>query len=90
MDGVLTKKDGVWVVRYLQASTPDGTKYWEELPLYSEHAMYIDTYLDNYHDDVYLHPAYYNGMPIEFEIEDYWETGMEEVVRVAKLITSKN
>jgi len=57
--------------------------------LHPEDVECVKTYDDNYYDDIQLHPFFYEGKEIDFEIEDFWETGMEEVVKVAKLTDSK-
>ena len=45
-----------------------------------------------YHINPYHEKSYFldEGSEVEFEIEDFWETGMEEVFKVAKLVKSLN
>jgi hypothetical protein len=61
-----------------------------ELPIHPNDAEYVNAYDDNYHDDLHLYPAFYNNKEVEFNIVDFWETGLEEVIKVAEIIHTDN
>ncbi len=63
MKGKLLKDDIGWFVEYYEEL--DITK---ALPLYKEDVIKVEDYINNYHDDIYLHPQYYEGAEVEFEI----------------------
>jgi hypothetical protein len=63
MKGKLLKDDMGWFVEYYEE-----LGITKALPLYKEDVIKVEDYINNYHDDIYLHPQYYEGMDVEFEI----------------------
>ena len=43
-----------------------------------------------YYEKYYFLDEDADGAQVEFEIEDFWETGLEEVIKVAKLVRPKS
>ena len=43
-----------------------------------------------YYEKYYFLDEDADGAEVEFEIEDFWETGLEEVIKVAKLVRPKS
>jgi hypothetical protein len=73
MKGKLKKTDKGWVVRH-----PVATNF--------QHTYYnIRPYLEKY----YFLDEDAEGSEVEFEIEDFWETGGDEGIKLAKLIAAK-
>jgi hypothetical protein len=70
MKGKLYKTEKGWVVR-----NPVATNF--QYTYYNIHPYYEKYYFLDEDDE---------GSEVEFEIEDFWETGLEEVYKVAKLI----
>jgi hypothetical protein len=81
MKGTLEKTiKGQWVVRIISEETPECDtiiEHGKQLPVHPEYVKYY--FLDEDAD----------GSEVEFEIEDFYEQGMEEVVKVAKLVKGK-
>jgi hypothetical protein len=63
MKGKLLKDDMGWFVEYYEE-----VGISKALPLYGEDVIRVEDYISNYHDDIYLHPQYYEGTDVEFEI----------------------
>jgi hypothetical protein len=78
MKGKLIKTDQGWMV-----GTVCYADIWSKLiPLHSEDVKQIEQdslVFDNIDARIAAYPD------VEFEIEEFWETGMEEVIKVAKL-----
>jgi hypothetical protein len=70
MKGKLYKTEKGWVVR-----NPVPTNF--QYTYYNIHP---------YYEKYYFLDEDAEGSEVEFEIEDFWETGLEEVYKVAKLI----
>lgn len=70
MKGKLYKTEKGWVVR-----NPVATNF--QYTYYNIHP---------YYEKYYFLDEDAEGSEVEFEIEDFWETGLEEVYKVAKLI----
>jgi hypothetical protein len=64
MKGKLLKDDMGWFVEYYEELGIS-----KSLPLWREDVMKVEDYISNYHDDLYLHPKYYEGAEVEFEIK---------------------
>lgn len=87
MKGTLTKKiNGTWVVRVQskeQHECSSVIEHGQELPLHP--------YQDELKMVMILNVpvSEFEGKEVEFEIEDFWETGLEKVIRVAELINKE-
>jgi hypothetical protein len=78
MKGILKNTDKGWVVKYFDTGKAYDVMYCgESLP--------INPYLEKY----YFLDEDAEGREVEFEIEDFWETGLEQVYKVAKLTKPK-
>jgi hypothetical protein len=77
MKGTLVKKGNMWYVMRLEENE------WETYyPLDPDDELKIrelEQVFDNLEARVAANPE------VEFEVEDFWETGLEEVIKVAKL-----
>lgn len=76
MKGKLQKLSKGWTIWYNEDPVGGNISFVDSLPLYP-------LGLANMIDDSY------NGKEVEFEIQDFWETGLEEVIKVA-VLTSNN
>ena len=81
MKGKLTKLETGWSVVAIEEG--DWKTYY---PLHPADAAEIEADSKRF-DNIEARIAAYPD--VEFEIEDFWETGLEEVVRVAKLVTGE-
>ena len=79
MKGKLTKLYSGWVVTYMEDFDS------KILPYRGSISIPIHPYLEKY----YFLDEDAEGSEVEFEIEDFWETGLEQVYKVAKLIKPK-
>jgi nitroimidazol reductase NimA-like FMN-containing flavoprotein (pyridoxamine 5'-phosphate oxidase superfamily) len=68
-----------------------GTLYKTEQGWMVKHPVATNFQHTYYHINPYHEKSYFldEGSEVEFEIEDFWETGMEEVIRVATLVPMK-
>jgi len=63
MKGKLLKDDIGWFVEYYEE-----VGISKSLSLWREDVIKVEDYISNYHDDLNLHPQYYEGAEVEFEI----------------------
>jgi len=73
--------------KLLQTKTGWIIRYEDLLRLYpfSEYGM-KEIHIHPYYEKFYFLDEDADGADVEFEIEDFWETGLESVIRVAKLV----
>ena len=78
MKGKMIKKENVWYVTRLEENE------WETYyPLHPHDVEQIKEFSQRF-DNIDARIAAYPD--VEFEIYDWWETGLEEVIKVAKLV----
>jgi hypothetical protein len=81
MKGILKNTPAGWFVWY-QVMRDEITSGYDSIPLdpYDQNQIEKDAQIfDNIEARIAAYPD------VEFEIEEFWETGMEEVIKVAKL-----
>jgi hypothetical protein len=79
MKGTLNKTEEGWLVEYLCHQSKDDKRcFWKRIPLHPSDVSTCIKYSDYSIDWI--------GKQVEFEIEEFWETGLESVMEVAKLI----
>jgi hypothetical protein len=76
MKGKLVKINNIWHISHLEENKQE-THY----PLHPDELYEIDEW-EQVFDNI---EARLIGREVEFELEDFWETGLEEVIKVAKL-----
>ena len=87
MKGKLVKTETGWIVRLFDTEKAHDIMYCgAEWPLHPYDCHQIDEDSKRF-DNIEARIAAYPD--VEFVIEDFWETGMEEVIPVAKLIESE-
>ena len=86
MKGTLHKTDAGWMVSHSTYDTVTDKWIAGKLPLHPYDVEQIEQDSKRF-DNIEARIAAYPD--VEFQIEDFWETGLEEVIRVAKLIESE-
>ena len=76
MKGKLQKLSKGWTIWYNEDPVGGNISFVDSLPLYP---LGVANMIDDS----------YNGEEVEFEIQDFWETGLEEVIKIA-VLTSNN
>ena len=75
-----------WVVWYNEQPDGGNLSFVDSLPLHPADVQQIEADSKRF-DNIEARIAAYPD--VDFTIEDYWETGLEEVIQVAKLIGSE-
>ena len=80
MNGTLKFTGAGWEVEYVARESKSGRWIVDRLSIYQE------TFNQTIKQPII---PLVDGMQVEFEIEDFWETGLEQVYKVAKLTKPK-
>jgi len=80
MNGTLKFTGAGWEVEYVARESKSGRWIVDRLSIYQE------TFNQTIKQPII---PLVEGMQVEFEIEDFWETGLEQVYKIAKLIRPK-
>jgi len=80
MNGTLKFTGAGWEVEYVARESKSGRWIVDRLPIYQE------TFNQTIKQPII---PLVDGTQVEFEIEDFWETGLEQVYKLAKLIIPK-
>lgn len=84
MKGILRKTETGWVVNYPEKKTIPGNP--KSLGSYKRASLRSEIPIHPYYEKYYFLDEDAEGAYVEFQIEDFWETGLEEVIKVAKLM----